>query len=326
MFVNKGKEKGRGVMVPRPAKDLSCGLGEPHDRLLRCVGHLGVGACTTIQGVVAVHVVLGVERIIVLVSEEVVCAAASNHRVVAQSAVLGVVAASASELVGSAQTLEGVGSTPAIYGVVGLRARQGVVLGRADEVLHAREGVRALAGRGVGGEGGGYGGQRAGEVGCVRACAAVEGVVTCSTIELVGSGLALEDVVALEALYGIVAAPSADDVVSRGADEWVGAGGASYGAARGRWRRGGEGPRVVLRQRVARKILRPGAPPLDGGRIGRVRLQVGSWVQVGRLRPAAISLARPRYRIRGALLGQREVAEDRGRFHILREGGLHVGV
>src|SRR5215204_3565237 len=151
-------------MVPRPAKDLSCGLGESDYGLLGGIGHLGVGAGSTVEGV---------ESVVVLIPEEAVCAAASDHRVVAQPAVLGIDPASAGQRVDPTQTVEGVGSTSAVYGVVGLRARQDVVLGRAHKVLHARECVRTLSCGRVGRKGGGYGGQCAGEVGCVRACAAV---------------------------------------------------------------------------------------------------------------------------------------------------------
>jgi hypothetical protein len=49
--------KGRGVMVPRPAKDLSFGLGELDYGLLGSIGHLGVGAGSTVQRVVTVYTV-----------------------------------------------------------------------------------------------------------------------------------------------------------------------------------------------------------------------------------------------------------------------------
>src|SRR5215207_3769573 len=197
-------------MVPRPAKDLSCGLREPHDRLLSRVGHLGVGACPSVQGVVAFDAILGIDRVVVLVPEEAVRAAAPDHRIVAQTPVLGVVAAPAGER------------------VVGIRAGEGVRLGGAEQVLHAREGVRALSCGGVGGERGNHRGE-GGRVGGG-----------------VGPGPAVDGVVAPESLYGVVAAARADDVVARGAGDRVGVGSTGYGAAGSWWRGGGEGPAVVL--------------------------------------------------------------------------------
>ena len=43
-WVNKGKKKGRGTITPRPAEDLSCGLGETDYGLLGGIAHLRVGA------------------------------------------------------------------------------------------------------------------------------------------------------------------------------------------------------------------------------------------------------------------------------------------
>ena len=61
--VNKGKSKAGAANTPRPSKDLRCRLGEPDYRLLCCIGYLGVGASTPIEGVVAVHAILGVDRV-----------------------------------------------------------------------------------------------------------------------------------------------------------------------------------------------------------------------------------------------------------------------
>jgi hypothetical protein len=61
--VNKGMKKDRGVMVPRPAKDLGCSLGKPDYGPLGCVGYLGVGSGTPVEGVVTVDTVLGVDRV-----------------------------------------------------------------------------------------------------------------------------------------------------------------------------------------------------------------------------------------------------------------------